>query len=396
MVTEEKTKVQVTLPRPHARQEEFVHSGKKRIIIRAGRRGGKTVGVAIRAVERFLQGRRQLYAAPTSEQVGKFWFEVTAALAPLLRAETIIVNGEEVTRPALFKKNESEQYIEVPGTEQRIKAKTAWNADTLRGDYADDLYLDEFQLMNEDTWEIVGAPMLLDNNGDAVFIYTPPSLRSTGVSKARDPRHAAKLFKSASLDKTGRWQAVHFPSHDNPHISKEALQELMQDMSKKSYRQEILAEDDELQLTWLVWGAFNETCKIPRFPIPTNWLIHSGHDFGPANPAALFFAQDPATGNFYAFKEYLPGGGSTATHVEVFKEVTEGYNVISRTGGSPQEEDSRSNYSSHGWPIAAPKIKHVKPQIDKVIGMMELNKIFIFEDMSNLLEEVYDCLWKRD
>jgi len=39
--------------------------------------------------------------------------------------------------------------------------------------------------------------MLLDNNGDAVFIYTPPSLITAGISKARDPRHAARLFKKA-------------------------------------------------------------------------------------------------------------------------------------------------------------------------------------------------------
>ena len=43
----------------------------------------------------------------------------------------------------------------------------------LRGDYADELILDEFQLMNEDIWDAVGAPMLLDNNGDASFhLYT--------------------------------------------------------------------------------------------------------------------------------------------------------------------------------------------------------------------------------
>ena len=36
-------------------------------------------------------------------------------------------------------------YIELPGTKQRIRAKTAFNADTLRGDYADELLLDEFQ-----------------------------------------------------------------------------------------------------------------------------------------------------------------------------------------------------------------------------------------------------------
>src|SRR5262249_57054006 len=40
-----------------------------------------------------------------------------------------------------------------------------------------------------------------------------------------------------------RWQAFHFTSHDNPHISKEALEEITRDMTSLAYRQEIEAED---------------------------------------------------------------------------------------------------------------------------------------------------------
>jgi hypothetical protein len=145
----------------------------------------------------------------------------------------------------VFKKNESDHTIELVGTEQRIKAKTCWNADTLRGDYADDLILDEWQLMNEEAWEVVGAPMLLDNDGDATFIYTPPSLRSRSVSKADDPQHAAKLYKKAVIRQAegDRWAAFHFTSHDNPHISATALSEITSDMTALSYRMEIDAED---------------------------------------------------------------------------------------------------------------------------------------------------------
>lgn len=220
----------IELPEPHARQAEFIGSRAKRKIIRAGRRGGKTVGMSIFAVEQFLEGRRILYAAPTSEQIDRFWTTVTRALDAPIRA-------------GLFYKNETEHIIEREGTENRIRAKTAWNADTLRGDYADVLILDEWQLMNEEAWEVVGAPMMLDTNGDAVFIYTPPSLHSRSVSKARDPQHAAKLYKRARADTTGRWQAFHFTSMDNPHLSREALDDITGDMTALAYRMEILAED---------------------------------------------------------------------------------------------------------------------------------------------------------
>jgi hypothetical protein len=225
----------VRLPRPTPKQREFIDSPAKRKMIKAGRRGGKTVGVGILGTEVFLKQKRVLYAAPTMEQIGRFWATVTRALDEPIKAKVLY-------------KNESEHYIEVPGTEQRIKAKTAWNADSLRGDYADVLILDEWQLMNEDAWGLVGAPMLLDTDGDAIFIYTPPSLRTRSAlkTKASDPQHAAKLFKKISEQQKlnpARYAAFHFTSMDNPHLSKAALSEITQDMTSVAYRMEILAED---------------------------------------------------------------------------------------------------------------------------------------------------------
>lgn len=226
----QKIMLEVVIPKPHKRQAEFIDSRAKRKIIRSGRRSGKTVGMAIYTLEQFMAGKRILYAAPTSDQLNRYWTEVTRALGPAIDA-------------GVFYKNETDHIIERKNTENRIKAKTAWNADSLRGDYADILILDEFQLMSEDTWNTVGAPMMLDTNGDAVFIYTPPSLSSLSRTKAKDPRHASKIFKMAQEDKTGRWAAFSFTSHDNPFISKEALEEITSDMTALAYRQEIMAED---------------------------------------------------------------------------------------------------------------------------------------------------------
>lgn len=220
----------VSLRRPHAVQKEIRDSAAKRKIVRAGRRGGKTVIAATICIDKFLQGFRPLYAAPTSDQLNTWWYEIKHALIEPINA-------------GVYKKNETEYTIERVGTKNRIKGKTAWDANTLRGDYADYLVLDEFQLMNEAMWDTVGAPMLLDNDGDAMFIYTPFSFHSKYPTKARDPLYAAKLFKKAEEDTSGRWATFHFKSHDNPHISMVALEEIATDMSAIAYRQEILAED---------------------------------------------------------------------------------------------------------------------------------------------------------
>jgi len=222
--------MKIEMRTPYREQQRFIDCTAKRIVCRAGRRGGKTTGAAQKAVRAFLAGRRVLYGVPTDDQKQRFWFEVKQMLQ------------EPIDAGRLYK-NETLCAIEVPGTETRIRGKTAYDPDTLRGDYADLLILDEWQLMKETTWDEVGAPMLLDNDGDAVFIYTPPSIRSNYRSRARNPRHAAEMFKKAKADTTGRWATFHFTSNDNPFLSRAALSEISSDMTELAYRQEILAED---------------------------------------------------------------------------------------------------------------------------------------------------------
>lgn len=252
----------VKLPVYHAKQDIFIHSTLKRKIVRAGRRGGKTTGAAGLAVESLVElHKRVLYAVPTGDQISRFWHEIIQALA-------------EPLEYGLLKKYESDKIIEYPGTEQRIRAKTAWNADTLRGDYGDVIILDEYQLMNEDALDKVVYPMLIDNNGDLVLIYTPPSLHSRSTSKATDKRHAAKMFK-ARLNDT-RWLCLHFTSRDNPYISEEGIEEVSRDMTAIAIRQEIEAEDID-EVPGALWSMKiiedNRVAVVPDAALPFTRIV---------------------------------------------------------------------------------------------------------------------------
>lgn len=209
--------ITVRMPRPHAEQIAFLRSPAKRRVIVAGRRGGKTTGCAIYAVEQALAGRRVLEAAPTATQTDAFWAAVKRYCQPLLSAKLVTKN--ETDRALVFWHG------------GYIRCKTAWDADTLRGDYADVLILDEYSLMDPSAWDEVGAPMLLDNGGTAVFIFTP---------KRRN--HAYRLWVRAMTQDTERWAAWQFTSHDNPHLNAAALADISEDMTENAYRQEIMAE----------------------------------------------------------------------------------------------------------------------------------------------------------
>jgi hypothetical protein len=243
MATRELT---IRLPKPHPKQAAFARSKAKRIVVCAGRRVGKTTGVAIKAVEAMLQGRRVLEAAPVADQTNAFWVACKRALAEPIAAGVIA-------------KNETERTLEMPGG-GRIKTKTAFNADTLRGDYADLLILDEYSLMDPNAWNEVGAPMLLDNDGDAVFVFTP-----------KRKNHAYHLFVRAQSDDTGRWESYQFTSFDNPHLSREALDEITEDMTEEAYRQEILAEFLEGE-----GAVFRNVAACVQAPATTA-LAHHGH-----------------------------------------------------------------------------------------------------------------------
>ena len=84
--------------------------------------------------------------------------------------------------------------------------------------------------MDPAAWNEVGAPLLLADDGDVVFMSTP---------KRRN--HLHKVYLKAKADGV-RWKAWHFTSHDNPYLSGSALEEITGDMTDDAYRQEILAE----------------------------------------------------------------------------------------------------------------------------------------------------------
>ena len=247
----------VRLRKPHPEQRRFLDSPAKRKILRAGRRGGKTTVACLYAVKRFLDGARVLYAAPTADQLQAFWFEVQRALREPIDA-------------GLYVCNQTEHSITMPQTKQRIRGKTAWNADTLRGDYADELILDELQMMEPSAWNEVGAPMLLDNDGTAVFIYTPPR----PYQNAHGYKFAAALFARGAADETGEWEAFHFTSHDNPHLSRTALKRMASDMTADAYQREIMAEDSTEDPSALWTRAMIDASRVDVLPpSPTRIVV---------------------------------------------------------------------------------------------------------------------------
>jgi len=264
----------------------------------------------------------------------------------------------------------------------QIYLGSADNPDSMQGAALRGYWLDEAGLMKLLAYQT--ALQRCSMFSGQVLITTTPYNLGWLKSEVNDKADENKIV-------VRRWRSI-----DRPGFPRQSYEDMR---SRLPYwRFAMLYEAQFERPAGLIYDAFNEaTCKIARFPLPKTWPRFVGHDFGAANPAAMFYAQDPATGYFYAYHEYLPGGGrSTAEHVEEFKKITAGTNVLKRAGGSHQEGKFRQGYTAHGWPIQEPKIHSVEAGIDRVYGLHKLNKLFVFNDLYNYLDEKMSYSRKLD
>jgi hypothetical protein len=132
------------------------------------------------------------------------------------------------------------------------------------------------------------------------------------------------------------------------------------------------------------------------FNVPTFWRRSSGHDFGPRNTAAVFAAQNPASGKFYIYKSYHAGGKTTAGHIQSFRLRARTKQEPSAWGGASCEEKTRLDYSKHGWVIQAPPVADVIEGIMRVYSMIKTGLLVVFSELESLIQDFLVYSWKLD
>ena len=256
---------------PHAKQSEVItsifDSKIKRHVLLWGRRAGKTIGMSQIAAEGLRRGMRVLYSAPTADQTERFWYAVRRYFANDVSSGTL-------------EKNESQRRLERPNAgenDARIRAKTAWNSDTIRGDWGSLILLDEYQLMKGDLDDVI-LPMLLDTGGIVVYAGTPPK----SASRTNQLR-----VKWERAEDNPRWHRTRITSHENPHLDRDALEEITEDMPESSpqFRREINAEfiDEVEGALWsketIASTRINKTPQFNRIVVaidPASWTGETG------------------------------------------------------------------------------------------------------------------------
>jgi hypothetical protein len=234
------------------------------------------------------------------------------------------------------------------------------------------------------TWEAVQGRLAI-HQGRALLCTTPYDF---GWLKTQI------YDKWRAGDKT--FDVISFESVENPAFPREEFERLRKVLA--AWKFEMFYRGRFTKPAGLVYDVFDSSVDvIDRFPIPMDWPIYVGHDFGMANPAALFYAMNPM-GELFAFHEYLPGRGrSVYDHVEQFKIITKDRHVVSRKGGNwTTEEEIRQAYTAQGWAIGKPKWKEVNTQIEKVYGLNALHKVKIFRDLTHYIDQKMSFSYELD
>lgn len=178
----------------------------------------------------------------------------------------------------------------------------------------------------------------------------------------------------------------HWKSIKNPRFPKRRYDLLKKKMARHRFSMMFDATFERPE--GLIYASLNEdVCIIPRFPIPEDWFVYVGMDFGGVNTAVLFIAEEPETGKLYAFHEYLAGGRTAAQHAREFEIITEGRKVMKIVGGAKSEQQWRDEFIAAGWFVECPTISSVEVGIDRVIGQHNENNLIYFDDLKSTLDD---------
>jgi len=272
-----------------------------------------------------------------------------------------------------------------PGKETRVIIVSATNPESIESATAKAAWLDEAgqTQFGRDAFEAVRRRLSLAQG--RILITT--TLYNLGWLKA--------LVYDPWKNGDNTIKVVHVDSIENPAFSREeydSARALLPD-----WKFDLLYRGQFAKPAGLIYDAFNESiCLIPRRALPVEWDVYVGHDFGSVNTAACFYKAHPTTGFLYLFATYHDGGKTAAEHVSAWKDIVGDSPVVARVGGAPHEDGWREAFNKNGWAIAKPKIGAVDVGIDRVYAMHKTNKLMIFNDLGEYLDEKHTYSRKLD
>ena len=224
----------------------------------AGRRFGKTV-LSIYEIGKYARWpkRKIWYVAPFYGQAKEIAWVM---LKDRLREKNWVKNEKSLNESAL-KANLRNGTV--------ISLKGANNPDSLRGVGVHFMILDEMPFMKKAAWTESLRPMLSDTGGHCLMLGTPK-----GKNWAYD------LFQRGADPAYPNWNTFHYTTLDGGNVPPEEVQEAMDELDERTFRQEYLATFETYD--GIIYYQFSREGNVKPYEKPENFQripLHIGMDF---------------------------------------------------------------------------------------------------------------------
>lgn len=249
-----------------------------------------------------------------------------------------------------------------PGGLEAATAKAAW---------LDEVGQDDFTL---ESWEAVLRRLSLHQGR----VLGTTTLYNVGWLKTE--------VYDAWVDGDPDFEVIQFPSVMNPAFPKREFERAARTLPDWRFSMFYLGR--YARPAGLIYGAFSDEMLVDPFPIPPDWKRVVGIDFGGANTALVWLAEDPDTGIWYAYRESLSGGKSTLEHVAEAKENASGCQDITFVGGSASETQARMDWRAAGLAVEEPTVTDVEAGIDRVTVLIKSGRFRVFRTCRGLRDEL--------
>lgn len=211
---------------PHVGGQQQIMESKARFqIVCCGRRFGKTVIGAKKALKKCREPNRMVWwVAPTYKVVKRGYREVVRQLPDgVLAHPTPQDSAFDAGRSVVLRfKNGS-----------RMEFYSAERPEGMLGEGVDLVVMDEAALMPKAIWEQTIRPTLMDYKGEAIMISTP---------RGRNWFYFIWLRGQSDDPKDKAYESWKFTTADNPYIAEDEIEEMRNSMPLIVFEQEVLAE----------------------------------------------------------------------------------------------------------------------------------------------------------
>lgn len=136
----------------------------------------------------------------------------------------------------------------------------------------------------------------------------------------------------------------------------------------------------------MIYDCFTDDHTVPAFTIPNDWPRWMGIDFGGVHTAAVYLAEEPGTGRYFAYRDYTAPDRTATQHA---KAMLEGEPMIPHAyGGANSEGQWRKEFRAGGLPIKKPVIPDVEIGIDRTYGLINTGKLLVLDSCVRLINDL--------